>query len=64
PAPRIASVDTLGAGDVWHGAFTLALARGRDLTAASTFANHVAATKCTRAGGWDQYPTHIELETE
>ena len=64
PALRIASVDTLGAGDVWHGAFTLALARGRDLTAASTFANHVAATKCTRAGGWDQYPTHIELETE
>lgn len=62
-APGIVSVDTLGAGDLWHGAFALALGRGLDLVAASTFANTAAALKCTRAGGWDDYPTSEELET-
>ncbi len=62
PAPRVAAVDTLGAGDLWHGAFALALGRGLDLAAASTFANAAAALKCTRAGGWDHYPTAQELE--
>ncbi|MGB3407101.1 MAG: PfkB family carbohydrate kinase [Jannaschia sp.] len=61
-APRITPVDTLGAGDVWHGAFALALGRRRDLAEASDFANRVAALKCTRAGGWDSYPTDTELE--
>lgn len=62
PAPRITPVDTLGAGDVWHGAFALALGRGQDRRAASDFANRAAALKCTRAGGWDHYPTSHELE--
>lgn len=61
-APRIAPVDTLGAGDLWHGAFALALGRGQDRRAASDFANRAAALKCTRAGGWDHYPTSDELE--
>lgn len=63
PAPRITPVDTLGAGDLWHGAFALALGQGRDRVAASRFANAAAALKCTRAGGWDHYPTLHELET-
>ena len=29
PAPAITAVDTLAAGDVWHGAFTLALGEGQ-----------------------------------
>jgi sulfofructose kinase len=61
-APCIVPVDTLGAGDLWHGAFALALGQGRDRAAASTFANATAALKCTRAGGWDHYPTLHELE--
>ena len=60
PLP-VAVVDTLGAGDVWHGAFALALARGEGLDAASRFANHAAATKCGRAGGWEVYPTARDL---
>lgn len=60
--PPVAVVDTLGAGDVWHGAFALALARGGGLDAASRFANRAAAMKCTRAGGWDVYPTAQELD--
>ena len=63
-APRVAAVDTLGAGDLWHGAFTLALGQGRDRDAAACFANAAAALKCARAGGWDHYPTSTELETE
>lgn len=62
PAPSVTPVDTLGAGDLWHGAFALALGQGRDRRAASDFANRAAALKCTRAGGWDHYPTSDELE--
>lgn len=62
-APRITPVDTLGAGDIWHGAFALALGRGMALEPASEFANRTAALKCQRAGGWDSYPTDTELET-
>ncbi|MDJ0630055.1 MAG: PfkB family carbohydrate kinase [Rhodobacter sp.] len=43
--------DTTGAGDVWHGAFALALAEGQDEASAIRFANAAAAIKCTRFGG-------------
>ena len=62
PAPRVEAVDTLGAGDLWHGAFALALGRGEGLEAASRFANAAAATKCAHAGGWSVYPTAGDLE--
>lgn len=53
PAPNIDAVDTLGAGDVWHGAFTLQLALGVDEINAVKFANTAAALKCTHnGGGW------------
>ncbi|PWJ15075.1 PfkB family carbohydrate kinase [Jannaschia seohaensis] len=61
PAPAIDAVDTLGAGDLWHGAFALALGRGQDRAAASDYANRAAALKCTRPGGWDAYPTEKDL---
>jgi sulfofructose kinase len=50
PAPRIVAIDTLAAGDVWHGAFTLALGEQREVADAARFANVAAAIKCTRAG--------------
>ena len=62
PAPRVRAIDTLGAGDLWHGAFALALGRGEGLDAASDFANRAAAIKCMRAGGWEVYPTAREVE--
>ncbi|MEM7643563.1 MAG: PfkB family carbohydrate kinase [Pseudomonadota bacterium] len=62
PASKIAPIDTLGAGDLWHGAFTLALAAGSGLDVASDFANRAAALKCSRPGGWEVYPTAAELE--
>jgi sulfofructose kinase len=51
PAFRVHAVDTLGAGDVFHGAFALALAEGRTEREAVRFASAAAAVKCTLAGG-------------
>jgi sulfofructose kinase len=55
-------VDTLGAGDVWHGAFALALAEGRDEPAAMRIASAAAAIKVQRAGGRAGVPTRAELD--
>jgi sulfofructose kinase len=62
PVFAIAAVDTLGAGDVFHGAFTLALAEGRDLAGAMRFAAAAAGLKCTRVGGSAGAPTRDEVE--
>ena len=62
PAHAIEAVDTLAAGDVWHGAFTLELAKGRDLECAVRYANAAASLKCTRRGGRDGAPTAAEVE--
>lgn len=59
----IEAVDTLGAGDTFHGAFALALAEGRDPTAAMRFAAAAAALKCTRFGGISGTPVRAEVET-
>ena len=60
-ARPIEPVDTLAAGDVWHGAFTLRLAEGDALRAAVEYANAAATLKCTRRGGRDGAPTAAEL---
>ncbi len=54
--------DTLGAGDVWHGAFTLMLAEGRDEENAMRFANAAAALKCTGFGGRKAAPARDAVE--
>ncbi len=60
-APKVVAVDTLAAGDVWHGAFTLGLAEGQDVAAAGRFANAAAAIKCSRAGGRLGAPSREEV---
>lgn len=62
PAYAIRALDTLGAGDVWHGAFALSLAGKAEIGPSIRFANAVAALKCTRAGGRSAYPTRRETE--
>jgi sulfofructose kinase len=54
-------VDTLGAGDVFHGAYALAVAEGRDVERAARFAAEAAALKCTRFGGRRGAPRRAEL---
>ena len=62
PAFAVTAVDTLGAGDAFHGAFTLALADGRDLGAALRFACAAAALKCTRFGGAAGAPFRADVD--
>ena len=54
-------VDTLGAGDVWHGAFALALAEGRDEQTSVRFANAAAALKCRQHGGRGGVPFRADV---
>jgi sugar/nucleoside kinase (ribokinase family) len=49
--PKVVAVDTLAAGDVFHGAFTLMIAEGRPVAEAVRFASAAAAIKCTIFGG-------------
>jgi sulfofructose kinase len=44
-------VDTTGAGDVFHGAYALAIGAGLDVRAAMAFSAATAALKCRHAGG-------------
>jgi sugar/nucleoside kinase (ribokinase family) len=62
PAFAVTAVDTLGAGDVFHGAFTLALAEGMDMVVAMRFAAAAAALKCSRLGGSAGAPDRAEVD--
>ena len=62
PAFPVPTVDTLGAGDVFHGAFALAITEGQDLNEALRFASAAAALKCTRFGGAFAAPQRFEVE--
>ncbi len=63
PVAEIEPVDTLAAGDVWHGAFTLRLAEGRDEETATAFANAAATLKCTKPGGRTGCPDRKATES-
>ena len=62
PVFEIAAVDTLGAGDAFHGGFVMALAEGRNEVDAMRFGAAVAGIKCTRIGGSAGAPTRGEVE--
>ncbi len=62
PAFIVDAVDTLGAGDVFHGAFALGLAEKRPIEEAIRRASAVAALKCTRFGGRAGIPCADEVD--
>ncbi len=62
PAFAIEAVDTLGAGDVFHGALALALAEGKSGADAYRFASAAAAIKCTHFGGRAGIPNRAAVE--
>ncbi len=62
PALNVPSIDTLAAGDTWHGALAYALADGHDDARAIEFASLVAALKCTVFGGRIGIPTRAQVE--
>jgi sulfofructose kinase len=62
PVFKVAAVDTLAAGDAFHGGFVLALAEGKSEVAAMRFGSAVAGIKCSRLGGGAGMPTRAEVE--
>lgn len=62
PAYPVRAVDTLGAGDTWHGALAVALAEGQPLARAVRFANAAAALKCTEFGGRRGMPSRDRVD--
>jgi sugar/nucleoside kinase (ribokinase family) len=62
PAFEVTAINSLGAGDAFHGAFTLALAEGRALPDILRFASATAALKCTKFGGASASPKRTTVE--
>jgi sulfofructose kinase len=62
PALPVHAVDTLGAGDVFHGAFVLAITEQQELRQALRFASAAAALKCAGFGGALAAPQRAEVE--
>lgn len=61
PSPKVTVVDTLAAGDTWHGALALGLVQEVSLEQAIIFASKAAALKCTKRGGRLGIPTLEQL---
>ena len=61
PAPAVEAIDTLSAGDVFHGAFAFAVAAGRAVEAAAELGCAAAALKCARFGGRRGTPSWAEV---
>jgi len=62
PAFDIEIVDTTGAGDAFHGAFTWALATGKAPASCARIAAATAALKCRHLGARAGLPTRAELD--
>ena len=59
--PAVHTVDTTGAGDVFHGALTDALIEGVDLETAARFANAAAALSCEGTTGRAPLPPRDQI---
>ncbi len=57
----IDAVDTLGAGDVFHGAFALGVARRLDISDIVVQSAAAAAVKCATGGGREGFPTEADV---
>lgn len=62
PALAVEALDTTGAGDVFHGAFALEIARGRTVESAFSTARAAAALSCTRLGARPSIPDRAAVE--
>ena len=58
----VGAADTTGCGDVFHGAYSLALTEGKHPIAAAQFAAAAAALKAARGMGWDGMPDRSAVE--
>ncbi len=61
PAYQIKVADTLGAGDIFRGAFSYAVLKKWSLSKSCLFANRVAALQCSKIGNGTAIPTKQEI---
>lgn len=61
PGLKLTPVDTTGAGDIFHGAFTYGLANGFDMDKVVTFANIAAGLSVTKMGSRLSIPSLSEV---
>ncbi len=61
PGLKLTPVDTTGAGDIFHGAFTYGLANGFDMDKIVTFANIAASLSVTKMGSRLSIPSLSEV---
>lgn len=61
PGRKVKTVNTVGAGDVFNGAFIGHLAKNRSVLDAIEFANAAAALSVTKEGTIDSIPTYSEV---
>ncbi len=62
PAYRVNAIDTTGAGDAFNGGLAAALAEGKDLWEAASFANALAAISVQRIGTTPSMPDREEID--
>jgi ribokinase len=62
PTPRVRTVDTTAAGDVFNGALAVGLSEGLALRNACEFANRAAALSVTRRGAQAAIPSRSEVD--
>lgn len=60
-APKVRAIDTLAAGDIFHGAFALAIAQGLPIEETMRLSSMAAALKCQVFGGRTGAPTRAEV---
>ena len=62
PGFKITPLDTTGAGDIYNGALAVALAEGKSIYEAATFANAAGAIAATRLGAQPSAPHRGDIE--
>ncbi len=62
PSIKVKTVDSTGAGDIFHGAFAYGVAQGFDYEKVLKFANIAGALSVTRMGGYKSIPTLEEVQ--
>ncbi|NQU74691.1 MAG: hypothetical protein HQ546_00075 [Planctomycetes bacterium] len=61
PAFDISPVETIGCGDVFHGAYAAALAESKDVHQCLLYATAAAGTYASRPSGWQFLPTEEDV---
>jgi ribokinase len=61
-APAVNAIDTVGAGDAFTAALTVALCEGREISDALAWACAAGALTATRRGAQPSLPTRMELD--